>query len=501
MENIQNQSRLISLYNKIKNSLAVQKINKIAYSNWGLVILSVLTAFAYSFALEIVMYFLVCIYTLYICLFCEDFLPLVPLFLFCYISPSAQNNPGFTESSIFYGGLGIAILIIAIICTTAILLRIGLDKSMGFKKLFTQKNKLTLGMLILGGAYILSGIFSQGYENIWFNNLVFAFLQFISIFLLYFILSSTIKWEKTSKEYLVYTALFIGIVICYEVLYIYLFKNVLTDGSVDKHLITTGWGITNNVAAMIALMIPFAFYLALVKQHTYIYFSIATLMLGCIVLTASRASLLVAGLIYLICFWICFYEAKNKKWFRITALILVLILTSLLIIFSNVFVNRLIQEIGLFQLNNSGDIVLSDANRFLTYDTGFNIFLNNPIFGKSFFNRNGWPYQASTVESFVSFFPARWHNTFIQIISSCGIVGLIAYAFHRYQTIVLFIKNPSVEKTFIALSIITLLIMSLLDCHFFNIGPVLFYSIMLAFAEHLYTKMDVDNKKESQKKE
>ena len=29
-----------------------------------------------------------------------------------------------------------------------------------------------------------------------------------------------------------------------------------------------------------------------------------------------------------------------------------------------------------------------------------------------------------------------------------------------------------------------LLLCSLLDCHFFNIGPTLFYSMALAFGEH-----------------
>ena len=62
---------------------------------------------------------------------------------------------------------------------------------------------------------------------------------------------------------------------------------------------------------------------------------------------------------------------------------------------------------------------------------------------------------------------------------------MLAYIFHRYQTIKLFVKKPTLEKTFIALSLVIFLSTSLLDCHFFNIGPTMFYSLALLFAENL----------------
>ena len=36
---------------------------------------------------------------------------------------------------------------------------------------------------------------------------------------------------------------------------------------------------------------------------------------------------------------------------------------------------------------------------------------------------------------------------------------------------------------FAFVSMLTLLTTSMVDCHFFNVGPVLFYSMMLAFVE------------------
>jgi O-antigen ligase len=88
------------------------------------------------------------------------------------------------------------------------------------------------------------------------------------------------------------------------------------------------------------------------------------------------------------------------------------------------------------------------------------------------------------VAEFSAFFPSRWHNTIIQLLASCGVVGLLAYCYHRYQTIRLFVKKRTTVNVYIGIYIVTLLGMSLLDCHFFNVGPVLFYSIALAVMEY-----------------
>ena len=92
-------------------------------------------------------------------------------------------------------------------------------------------------------------------------------------------------------------------------------------------------------------------------------------------------------------------------------------------------------------------------------------------------------YVWSQLDNFTALFPPRWHNTIIQLLATGGVVCLFGYVVHRVQTVKLFLKNPSGDKTFVALSILALLLTSLLDCHFFNVGPVLLYSAMLAFTE------------------
>jgi hypothetical protein len=73
----------------------------------------------------------------------------------------------------------------------------------------------------------------------------------------------------------------------------------------------------------------------------------------------------------------------------------------------------------------------------------------------------------------------------VQIAASCGVVGLAAYALHRVQTVRLFLRHRNIENVFIAIYLMALLAAGLLDNHFFNVGPVLFYSMALAFAENI----------------
>ena len=76
-----------------------------------------------------------------------------------------------------------------------------------------------------------------------------------------------------------------------------------------------------------------------------------------------------------------------------------------------------------------------------------------------------------------------WHNTPLQVMATGGLLCFIAYTVHRIQTIKLIIKKRNLENGFIALCIISLLLMSLLDCYFFQLGPMLLYSSAFAFME------------------
>ena len=41
-----------------------------------------------------------------------------------------------------------------------------------------------------------------------------------------------------------------------------------------------------------------------------------------------------------------------------------------------------------------------------------------------------------------------YHNTIIQMIASCGVVGILAYIFHVAQGVVLMFRRFSIERLF-----------------------------------------------------
>lgn len=477
-------NKLIKIFHILKNSKFIITFNKFAISPYATILWAIGAFVCHIFSLELLYYSLICLYATLILMFADNFLPIMPLFIFCYLTPTEKNNPGIFQSSIFYGSTGISILIMLSPVIVTAMLRICLDKNIGIKKLFLKKRSLTIGFLALGIAYILSGIGRPNYFEIFQNNLISSLIQFVSIFFLYFLFSATVDWEKSPKNYFAWVGICMGLLVSAELLEIYIVKDVIQNGSIKRSLILTGWGHYNNIGAIIAMSIPFAFYMCCKSKNSYIFLAISLVLLISLFLSCSRGSIVCGTLIFVISLIVAFIKADNKKRFRIPTLIMFSLGLILMFIFKN-YLLLLFKNVPSIINQNSSSLSFNDSSRFDIYKKGFEAFLKFPILGQSFFPYTYVPYGFSTVQTFNAFLPPRWHNTIIQILATCGIIGIIAYAIHRYQTIKLFVKKPTVEKTFIGLSILVFLLMSLLDCHFFNIGPALIYSMSLAFAENI----------------
>ena len=59
-------------------------------------------------------------------------------------------------------------------------------------------------------------------------------------------------------------------------------------------------------------------------------------------------------------------------------------------------------------------------------------------------------------------------------------VRAIAYLVHRALTVISYFRKITLERTFIALTILSLLIVSLLDNHVFNIFPTMIYTYLIS---------------------
>ncbi len=451
-----------------------QRIDRFLASPAYILAVMVLTALSNFFSLELAVYTVFVVIAVYVCLAGSDLLPMIPLVLCAYLAPSVGNNPGRNGASVFsLQQGGIYLICLAAVLIIALIFHVIKNASAFFRK----ERALLNGILLLTGAYLLSGIGSAGYTAIAGKNLLFSLIQGLAILLPYWLFSGGVKWDAARRDYFAWVGFGAGCLLVCQVLWIYCTASVIVGGVIDRSQIFTGWGIHNNLGGILAMMIPFAFYLAAKYRKGWLGTVAGSVFLIGVVLTCSRSSILVGFAIYILCALLMLQYASNRRENMIALLTVAAVLLFGLLLFRRQIL-RLFSALLLQGMDPS--------SRDLIYMDGLQLFVDNPFFGVSFYPPKGMSWSWSTAEGFLSFFPPRWHNTLIQLLASCGIVGFGAYLYHRAQTtLLLLLRRRTRETLFIGCSVLVLLVTSLLDCHLFNIGPALFYAMALAFAENI----------------
>ena len=453
----------------------VRAFDAFLYKPTYFVLCAALTLFANFFGAELFTYSCFVGIVVYLCVFGRDLLPILPLVICSYIVPSRSNNPGINSESVFSAaGGGLYLAALAILMVIALIYRLLRDKELGRMAFLKCKRALLPGMLILGVGYLLSGIGSPFLQEVGWKNLLFAFVQAASVIALYILLTGTVKWDLAPTGYLAWTGMCVGYVLLAELLFVYLRYDIIQNYSINRALIYFGWGHYNNMGTLLAIMIPFPFFLTGRGKHSGLFYISGLLFLGGVLFTCSRGSIICGIVTYLASYTISLLHSRQARTNAAIHIFTALVFLGIFLIFTDDLL-RLFRDLLTYGLN--------PFERDIGYKEGWKQFLKNPIFGSTFYPNDYYLYTWATSADFVSFFPPRWHNTIIQLLASCGIVGLVGYGFHRIQTLILFLRHPSGKKMFALLSMLTLLAASLVDCHFFNVGPVLFYSMMLAFVE------------------
>ncbi len=459
---------LYDIYNK---NIVVQKINQIIYSDIFYLLVAVLCAVAFTYSQELIVYTLYIAIIAFIVLFGEQtarFLIVLPFF---YIAPSVIHNPAVFDDSIFRN-IGCLIYMGILAITGVTFIAIGTVRCAAQEK---RKPFLRCSYLALGFAYICSGLFTGGANG---KNLIFALIEAVSISALYFIGIHIIDSKPHDISTFAKLGCAMGLTLLVEMFDIYMFSSLFERGYLNRGNILTGWGIHNNLGNMLCFCIPCAFYMMYrSSKRKSAWFIYACLLLFAVVLTTSRSSMLTGGCIFVLCLAFVLYKFRRQKIVTTVVFITCGALIMGAVAFILLWIRYDFIKLTVEKVLDSG--ILNDSNRFKAWKEGLNQFFHYPIFGKGFYECSAYLFHDGVSD----LLPARWHNTIVQILASCGILGFIAYAFHRIQTIRLFWKNRTVENYFIALSILAILMGSLTDNHFFNIGPGIIYGIFLAFAE------------------
>lgn len=429
-----------------------------------------LSVIAHTFSLEIPVFTAYALVAVYTALWGEDLLPVTPLLLFCYISVSIDNNPGRNPSAIFYGKTGVYLAVLGGTLALALAFRVIRDR----KQFFEKKLSLLPGLLLLAVSYFLSGVGSEKYEKVLWDNLLFALMQSACLLLPYWLLSCGVRWEKARKDYCAWIGFTGGAAVLVQVLVCYMTRGVIEDGIIIRERVYTGWGMYNNMGFLLAMAIPFAFYLATRYHRGWIGTVVGSVFLVGVLLTCSRTSLLIGTAVYCLCvFWMLFY-ARNRRHNTIALVVVIVVSALALLLFRDQLLRLFSRFLGMGMDPSSRDVFFRE---------GWKLFLKAPVLGNSFYSPGYVPWDFSNVDALSALIPPRWHSTPLQLLVSCGLFGVCAYIFHRYQTVRLLLKGHSKERTFFACAIGVVLLCSLFDCHFFNLGPGLMYSAILAFLE------------------
>lgn len=345
---------------------------------------------------------------------CKDlkfFISPLLCFYFIFSKQSLTSETFYSTSSlIFYVLIIIAILIS--ISIHFILYRKEL-KIKNFSSSFLFK-----GFILLTVLFLVNGI--SNIQNYNASNFIFGFLIVISFVLPFFLFSINLNIDKHTRDYLLCILLLTSLVIMIELLNLYLNKNIVINGVIHKSLIDLGWGVSNNIGAILTMLMPVYFYCAGHTKYTMPFFWGGIITYVFVLLSLSRTSILFATPILILCIiFLCVYKHKHRRQVRLYTLILT---TGVIFvcIFLREIINTAFDEIIRVGLDNSG--------RFEYYKDGLEKFFNHPLFGAGFGNSHG------TNDKFIISAPEYFHNTIVQILASCGIIGFGAYVYHRWQT-------------------------------------------------------------------
>ena len=334
-----------------------------------------------------------------------------------------------------------------------------------YKKISFKSTPILLPMIILSLAFLLNGVFSSKWVI---SNLTVAFANITAFCLVFIIIYHGFSKEETAEDimrYFSFISLLISIVIIAELCALFLTNpDIVIGGSINKVEVALGWGIWNLIGVSLSVLVPVIFYGMEVNRYPFAYFVFATLAYIASILTMSRNALIFSSLTYFSSLVIFCFKGKFKLVMRIILVAGILFVS----LFAIVFWDK-ISELLADYLNRG----FSDSGRFALWRAAFENFKENFLFGAGFC---GLDVETDVFGPLVK----QAHNTVFQLLSATGIVGLLAYAYYRFESLRGVFKKPSLMKTMLFISIMALLLGSLLDNFIFNIYPMFYYSVALA---------------------
>lgn len=408
-----------------------------------------------------------------ICAFCDDLTPLITVFLFLGVMVSAKNSPSMsTGSSPYYFKPAILaqIIIVAALFIGACIYRLVLTaKSNRFKV-----DPIFIGLCVFAAVLLLNGVF---YGHYTFMNMVFGGLLAFCFLFVYALLKDNLGDRDKLLEKISFSFLGLSVLLLVELVVLYLTKDeLIVDGQVIREVLVFGWGIHNTMAILLLMCVPFVMYLASRYKYGFLLTVYSLVLSVGIIMTMSRQSMLGIIAVYPLSFALLMIKCKNRK----PHIIVLAAAACAVLAFAAVFWQKLAYSFANMFDHIFENGQLSGSGRMGIYENAVRDFETSPLTGIGFFGNTlegvDWIVNASGL----NFIPFMYHNTIMQMLASCGIIGLMAYAVHRTQSIICFFNNITVERCYMALVVAVIVGLSLIDVHIIDIFGTINYSFLLA---------------------
>lgn len=340
------------------------------------------------------------------------------------------------------------------------------------------KSRLVIGISGMCLAFLLGGIFSDYYGIANFTTGLAFTASYLLVYIAFFFM---LEHREDDIRYLAIVLAVAAAVIVCQVAHIYATRYTLgtpLDGK-WKGDVVAGWGISNTLGEYLAMLFPAVFYLVYKEKRGYCYYVLIVAMAAAMYFTLSRAAILCGGVAFAAGAAVNCFIGQNKKINRIIGIALAGLLVLVLVI---AITPGVMDKLFVFFTQTGAD----DRGRYAIWREWLRLFTEEPVLGVGF-----RAYRILHPGEFA----INAHNTLVQMLAGTGIVGLLLYLYHRYETVRLFARRPNTDRIFIGGVILVALLESLLDPLFFRPYFAIYYSIILVVVEKSLT---ADEKKETE---
>ena len=414
---------------------------------------------------------------------CKSARPAIMFVISFVFQVSVKNSPGVPSFSYYYFTSWRLPLVIILSLTLLSAIVYFSVKNKIFSG-FSLRSPLVLPLLIFAVAMSVGGIFSGKWQL---SGAVYGLCNGICLALVFIFFYFGLRGENRRElvSYFIYVSALLTLILIAELAYCYAVNDIkfdITSGKIDvfeKEKMHFGWGISNTMGVSLIVLIPVLLLGFYEKIGRFFYVPLAFIVYFASYLSMSRNAMLFGTVTLILSIAVILFSSKRKKIYAIISIPLAVAAVTLAVIYKDAWLDTLK---GFFTENG----------RFRLWEHGIDNFLKHPIFGVGFFG-----FELSTFEA-AEFLPTMAHQTFVQLLSATGIVGLVSYLYYRVMSLVPIVRRPSAVKLLLTLSAGAMLFESLLDNFIFYFLPTLHYSIVFAVLFVVYTREreEIKNKPE-----